>query len=54
MILQKGACIIKKYTLGHKLFAFRDGSVARNSLNLRALAFPLIQELTDVTGLTVQ
>ncbi len=43
----------KKYTLGHKLFAFRDGSVAKNTLNLRALAFPLLQELTDVTGLTV-
>ncbi len=42
----------KKYILGYKLFAFRDGSAAKNTLNLRAVAFPLLEELTDITGLT--
>jgi len=42
----------KKYILGYKLFAFRDGSAAKNTLNLRAIAFPILEELTEITGLT--
>lgn len=42
----------KKYILGYKLFAFRDGSAAKNTRNLRAVAFPILEELTEITGLT--
>jgi DNA-binding IclR family transcriptional regulator len=42
----------KKYSLGYKLFAFRDGGATRQSLNLRAQAFPSLEELTEVTRLT--
>jgi DNA-binding IclR family transcriptional regulator len=42
----------KKYSVGYKLLAFREGTAARNNLNLRALASPLMEELTEVTGLT--
>ena len=42
----------KKYILGYKLFAFRDSSAAKNTLNLRAAAFPILEELTEITGLT--
>jgi len=42
----------KKYSLGYKLFAFRDGSAIRNSLNLRAQAYPSLEELTEITRLT--
>jgi DNA-binding IclR family transcriptional regulator len=42
----------KRYSVGYKLLAFREGSAARNNLNLRALALPLMEELTEVTGLT--
>jgi len=42
----------KKYSLGYKLFAFRDASAIRNSLNLRAQAFPSLEELTEITRLT--
>jgi DNA-binding IclR family transcriptional regulator len=42
----------KKYILGYKLFAFRDGSAAKNTLNLRAQAFPILEELTEITQLT--
>lgn len=42
----------KKYSLGAKLFAFRDGSAARNTVNLRAQAFPILEELTEITHLT--
>lgn len=43
----------KKYTLGYKLFNFRGGNVARNTLNLRALAAPVLEELSNLTGLTL-
>lgn len=42
----------KKYSLGYKLFAFRDGGATRHSLNLRAHAFPSLEELTEITRLT--
>jgi len=42
----------KKYSVGYKLLAFREGQAARNNLNLRALASPLMEELTEITGLT--
>lgn len=42
----------KKYILGYKLFAFRDGNAAKNALNLRAQAFPILEELTEITHLT--
>ena len=42
----------KKYILGYKLFAFRDSNASRNSLNLRAQAFPSLEELTEITRLT--
>ncbi len=42
----------KKYSVGAKLLAFREGSAARQGLNLRALAHPLMEELTQVSGLT--
>lgn len=42
----------KKYSLGYKLFAFRDGGALRNSLNLRAQAYPSLEELTEITRLT--
>jgi DNA-binding IclR family transcriptional regulator len=41
----------KKYTIGYKLFTFRERNDAP-TLNLRAVARPLMEELTDVTGLT--
>ncbi len=43
----------KRYTLGYKLFAFRESSSARANLDLRAVAQPLMQDLTERTGLTV-
>ncbi len=42
----------KRYSVGYKLLAFREGSAARTNLTLRALAWPLMEELTEVTGLT--
>jgi DNA-binding IclR family transcriptional regulator len=42
----------KKYSIGYKLLAFREGTAARNNLNLRALASPFMEELTEITGLT--
>ena len=42
----------KKYILGYKLFAFRDSNASRNSLSLRALAYPSLEELTEITRLT--
>ena len=42
----------KKYSLGYKLFAFRDATAIRNSLNLRAQAYPGLEELTEITRLT--
>lgn len=42
----------KKYILGFKLFAFRDSNASKNSLSLRALAFPSLEELTEITRLT--
>lgn len=43
----------KKYTLGYKLSVLRDGAAARNYLDLRALASPFLEELAQLTGLTV-
>lgn len=43
----------KKYTVGHKLSVLRDGVAARNHLSLRALASPFLEELVQLTGLTV-
>jgi DNA-binding IclR family transcriptional regulator len=42
----------KKYSVGCKLLAFRESQATRNALNLRALALPLMQELTEASGLT--
>ena len=42
----------KRYSVGAKLLAFREGSAARQGLNLRALALPLMEEVTQVSGLT--
>lgn len=42
----------KKYLLGHKLFAFRGFTSQRDLVNLRALALPVMEELSKLTGLT--
>ncbi len=42
----------KKYTVGFKLLAFRESAAARHALSLRALASPLMEELTAASGLT--
>jgi DNA-binding IclR family transcriptional regulator len=41
----------KKYMLGHKVFAFR-GSAQRELVSLRAIALPVMEELSRLTGLT--
>jgi DNA-binding IclR family transcriptional regulator len=42
----------KKYRLGYKVLSFRDGTAARYLLDLRAVARPLMEELTELTDLT--
>ena len=42
----------KKYRLGYKVLKFREGSAGRHLLDLRAIARPLMEELTELTGLT--
>jgi len=42
----------KRYSVGYKLLAIRESGAARHNLNLRALALPLMEELTEVSGLT--
>jgi DNA-binding IclR family transcriptional regulator len=42
----------KKYRLGYKVLSFRDGNAARYLLDLRAVARPLMEEITELTGLT--
>ena len=42
----------KKYRLGYKVLSFREGNAARYLLDLRAIARPLMDEVTELTGLT--
>lgn len=42
----------KKYRLGHKILSFREGNTGRNLLDLRTIARPVMEELTELTGLT--
>jgi DNA-binding IclR family transcriptional regulator len=42
----------KKYRLGYKVLSFRDGNAARYLLDLRAVARPIMDEVTELTGLT--
>lgn len=42
----------KKYRLGHKALSFRESNAARYLLDLRTIARPLMEELTELTGLT--
>ena len=42
----------KKYRLGYKVLSFREGNAARYLLDLRAIARPLMEELTELTSLT--
>jgi IclR family acetate operon transcriptional repressor len=42
----------KKYNVGYKLLAFRESQVVRQGIQLRALANPLLHELTALTTLT--
>jgi DNA-binding IclR family transcriptional regulator len=42
----------KKYLLGHKVFAFRGSSAQRELVSLRAVALPVMEELSKLTGLT--
>jgi len=43
----------KKYRLGHKVLSFRESNVARYHLDLRAIARPIMEELSELTGLTI-
>jgi DNA-binding IclR family transcriptional regulator len=42
----------KKYRLGHKVLSFREGNAGHYLLDLRTIARPTMEELTEVTGLT--
>jgi DNA-binding IclR family transcriptional regulator len=42
----------KKYRLGHKALSFREGNAARHLLDLRTMARPVMEEITELTGLT--
>src|SRR5437667_11275533 len=42
----------KKYRLGYKVLNCREGSAGRHLLDLSAIARPLMEELTELTGLT--
>ena len=42
----------KKYRLGHKALSFRETPVGRYLLDLRTIARPIMEELTELTGLT--
>ena len=42
----------KKYRLGHKVLSFRESTAARNFLDLRNVARPVMEELTELAGLT--
>ncbi len=43
----------KKYRLGHKALGFREGNVANYLLDLRTIARPVMEELSELTGLTL-
>jgi len=42
----------KKYRLGHKTLSFRESKAARSLLDLRTVARPFMEELTELTELT--
>jgi DNA-binding IclR family transcriptional regulator len=42
----------KKYRLGHKTLSFRESKAARSLLDLRTVARPIMEELTELTELT--
>ncbi len=42
----------KKYRLGHKALSFRETNAGRYLLDLRTIARPIMEELTELTGLT--
>lgn len=43
----------KKYRLGHKALSFRESTAARHMLDLRTIARPVMEELTELSGLTI-
>src|SRR5437763_11869228 len=42
----------KKYRLGHKALSFRETNAGCYLLDLRTIARPIMEELTELTGLT--
>src|SRR5215467_58440 len=42
----------KKYRLGHKTLSFRESKATRGLLDLRTIARPVMEELTELTELT--
>src|SRR2546426_290304 len=42
----------KKYRLGHKTLSFRESNAARYLLDLRTIARPVMEELTELSDLT--
>jgi|SRR5579871_1521237 len=43
----------KKYRLGHKALSFRESNAARHMLDLRTIARPVMEDLTELSGLTI-
>lgn len=43
----------KKYRLGHKALSFRESNAAHYLLDLRTIARPIMEELSELTGLTI-
>jgi DNA-binding IclR family transcriptional regulator len=43
----------KKYRLGHKALSFRESNAAHYLLDLRTIARPAMEELSELTGLTI-
>ncbi len=43
----------KKYRLGPKALSFRESTAARYLLDLRTVARPMMEELSELTGLTI-
>jgi DNA-binding IclR family transcriptional regulator len=43
----------KKYRLGHKALGFRESNAGNELLDLRTIAKPVMEELSELTGLTI-
>lgn len=43
----------KKYRLGHKALSFRESNAAHYMLDFRTVARPVMEELSELTGLTI-